>query len=377
MRLLHIIGSIDPAAGGPTEVVRMLIEHQPPGYTAEVVTTDNPAAPFLKTFPFKIKAFGGVTRRFLQPALTSWLRANRDRFDGVMLHGLWEYTGIATLHAIAGHKPYVVFPHGMLDPYFKRRFPAKHAKKWAYWLLNDYWLLRRADRALFTTQTEAGLAKQSFFLHDWRAQVMPLGAEPPPANIASMTPAFFARVPEVREQPFLLFLGRLHPKKAPDLLLRAFAALNEPALHLVMAGPCEAAYLAELQALVSDPAIAERIHWPGMIRGEAKWAALAACEAFVLPSHQENFGIAVVEALACGRPVLLSSQINIAAECEADGCALVAPDTFHGTLDLLGRWTALSTTARTALSQQARSTFDARYDMRLNAPAILRVFETL
>jgi len=112
MRILHIVGSISPAAGGPTEAIRMLIEHAPPGYTSEVVTLNDPAEPFLATFPFKITALGSIKKSWYVPALTTWLRANRDRFDGIMLHGLWEYTGVAVLRAISGHKPYVVFPHG-------------------------------------------------------------------------------------------------------------------------------------------------------------------------------------------------------------------------------------------------------------------------
>jgi glycosyltransferase involved in cell wall biosynthesis len=375
MRILHIVGSIDPAAGGPTEAVRMLIEHAPPGYTSEVVTLNDPAEPFLKAFPFKITALGSAKNSWYVPALTTWLRANRDRFDGIVVHGLWVYSGVAVLRVIAGHKPYVVFPHGMLDPYFKRAFPAKHVKKWLYWLLSDYWLLRRAQRVLFTTQIEADLARQSFWLSQWIPMVVALGTAPPPHDIAISIPSFFERVPEVRGKHFLLFLGRIHPKKGPDLLLEAFATINDPNLHLVMAGPGAPSYIEELQAFTAQRNIARRVHWPGMLQGEAKWGALAACDAFALTSHQENFGIAVVEALASGRPVLISNQVNIAPDCLSDGCALVEPDTLEGATHLLQNWFALTAAQRSAISQQALRTFTARYDMRRNAETILRVFE--
>jgi glycosyltransferase involved in cell wall biosynthesis len=112
-----------------------------------------------------------------------------------------------------------------------------------------------------------------------------------------------------------------------------------------------------------------------MLKGAAKWGAFFACEAFILPSHQENFGIAVVEALACGKPVLLSNQINIAADIQADGCGLVEGDTLDGTRNLLTRWAALSPEERAAMSSQALRTFAERYDMRLNSEIILRVFK--
>ena len=380
MRILHIVGSISPAAGGPTEAIRMLIEHAPTGYASEVVTLNNPAEPFLASFPFNITALGSAKKSWYVPALTRWLKANRDRFDGVMLHGLWEYTGVAVLRSIAGHKPYVVFPHGMLDPYFKHAFPAKHAKKWIYWLLNEYWLLRSAFRVLFTTAVERDLAQQSFWLSQWTPMVVALGAEPPPHDPSISIPAFYERCPEVHGKRFLLFLGRINPKKGCDLLLNAFTAfdpiaMDDPDLHLVMAGPDSDNWSHELRKRVDNSGFASRVHWPGMLLGEPKWGAFAACEAFVLTSHQENFGIAVVEALACGKPVLISNQINIAPDIEFDGCGLVEPDTSEGATRLLHRWLALTPDQRAAMSQQALITFANRYDMRHNAATILRVFE--
>jgi glycosyltransferase involved in cell wall biosynthesis len=265
----------------------------------------------------------------------------------------------------------------MLDPYFRRTFPAKHAKKWLYWLPAEYWVLRRARRVLFTTAAERDLAAQSFWLHRWNPMVVPIGSEPPPADTGSLIDAFQARCPELAGQRFLLFLGRINEKKGCDLLVRAFAELSSahPDLHLVMAGPDPGGWRQRLESLAADCNCAHRIHWPGMLLGDAKWGAFAACEAFMLPSHQENFGVAVVEALASGRPVLLTHPVNISQELEADGCALVEPDTEDGITRLLSRWLALSPEQQTVMAGRARDTFARRYDMRRNAEAILRVFE--
>jgi len=110
---------------------------------------------------------------------------------------------------------------------------------------------------------------------------------------------------------------------------------------------------------------------------DAKWGAFAACEAFILPSHQENFGIAVAEALACGRPVLISDQVNIAPEIAGDGAGLVEPDTLEGTIRLLERWLSLDAEQRESMQEQALITFATRYDMRRNSALILRTFERL
>jgi glycosyltransferase involved in cell wall biosynthesis len=383
MRILHIVGSINPAAGGPTEAIRMIVRYRPPGYDAEVVTLDSPDATFLKDFPFEVHALGKKKKTWYSPKLIPWLKANRDRFDGILVHGLWEFTGLAALLTIYGHRPYMVFTHGMLDPYFKRRFPLKHVKKWLYWAPVQYWVLRAADRVLFTTELERDLATKSFWLWQWDPMVVSYGADPQLPDLQELVPAFYARCPGLnsgeRGQHFLLFLGRIDPKKGCDLLLAAFAviAARDPNLHLVMAGPGGSPWRDELQAIAAAAGVADRVHWPGMLLGDAKWGAFAACDAFVLPSHQENFGIAVAEALACGRPVLISDQINIAPEIAADGCGLVDSDTLEGTIRLLERWLALDANQREAMRAQAVVTFAKRYDLRRNSAIILRTFEQL
>ncbi len=378
--ILHVVDSIDPSAGGPSEAIRSLFEFAPEGYTGEVVTLDDPASRFLATLPFPVHALGrGRTALGYSRPLNRWLRANRSRFNGVIVHGLWRYISFAAWRAFRGKKPYIVFPHGMLDPYFKRRFRLKHATKWLYWLLSEYWVLRDADRVLFTTAEESRLARQSFWLHRWTPLVVSIGAAPPTGKPEAMKQAFFAQCPDLRDKRFLLFLGRIHRKKGCDMLISSWIkhAAGDPALHLVMAGPDQQGWSSVLKEMTLLANLKHRVHWPGMITGDVKWGAFFASEAFILPSHQENFGIAVAEALACGRPVLLSDKVNIAAEIAEDGSGLIEPDTEEGTDRLLKRWIDLPAGARQQMGAQALRTFTARYDMRTNAAIILRVFDNL
>ncbi len=377
MRILHIVGTMSPDSGGPAEAVRMMVDYAPPNVTSESVSCDQPNAPCLASLPCTTHALGSTNPGFFHsPQLIPWLRANRSRFDGVIVHGLWTYPGYAAWRALAGHTPYAVFAHGMLDPYFKRRFPLKHAKKWLFWLSAQYWALRSAHRVLFTTAAERDLARHSFWLHHWKATLAPLGTEPPlPASPADHE-TLYTHAPELRGRRFLLFLGRIDPKKGCDLLIKAFVRLahKHPEVDLVLAGPDPLNWKPQLIAIAERAGLANRVHWPGMLKGPAKTAAFDLCEAFILPSHQENFGIAVVEALAAGRPVLLSDKINIAPDIALDGCGLVSTDTLNGTIQLLEHWFALPSTERAKMSTQARATFAARYNMRSNTAAILRIF---
>jgi glycosyltransferase involved in cell wall biosynthesis len=379
MRILHIIATLDPAAGGPTESVRVLMTYKSIGYKGEAVTLDDPDSPFLKELPFKVHALGrGFSGYRYNPTLIPWLRANAQRYDGIVVNGLWTFCGLAAWRAFAGVKPYVVFSHGMLDPYFKRAFPRKHLKKWLYWLPVEYWVLRNAFRVLFTTQEESRLAEQSFWLHRWNGYVVPYGASRPlglpPEQQREL---FLERFPHLRDRRFLLFLGRIHHKKGCDMLIDAFCKLahTDPDLDLVMAGPDQEGWVAELQKVVARAGLTHRVHWPGMLKDDYKWGSFFASEAFILPSHQENFGIAVAEALACSIPVLLSDQVNIAPEIAGDNAGLMEHDTPQGTENLLSRWIAMTPDERQHMGVLALDCFDRRFDMQRNAEAIIRLFE--
>jgi glycosyltransferase involved in cell wall biosynthesis len=378
LRILHVVSSLDPRYGGTAEAVRAMLQHSPEGYENEVVTLDDPASPFLHEAAVSVHALGPpVSGYCYTPHLIPWLKANRGRFDGVVLHGMWQYCGYAVWLTMGRRVPYVMFTHGMLDPYFKYAFRTKHLKKWLYWLPVEYWVLRGARRVLFTCEAEAELAKRSFWLHRWNAGVAPLGAVPPTDDSKTQSEAFFGVCPAVRGRRFLLFLGRIHPKKGCDLLIDAFVKLagRDPELELVMAGPDAQNWRSKLEQEAKAKGMAGRIHWPGMLRGDAKWGAFRAAEAFCLPSHQENFGIAVAEALACGKPVLLSNKVNIAAEIARDGAGLMEADTAAGTERLLERWIELPAEQREAMAARARECFHQRYDMRENAKTIMRLFE--
>jgi len=173
----------------------------------------------------------------------------------------------------------------------------------------------------------------------------------------------------------LLFLSRIHPKKGCDLLLRAFAqaAPSDPSLHLVTAGPDGGAWQATLEGLAGDLGIAGRVTRTGMLTGDLKWGAFHAADAFLLPSHQENFGIgiAVAEALACGLPVLISDKVNIWREIQHDGAGLVAEDTEGGTARLLRDWLAQTPEEARRMRRHARCCFLTRFEIGAAAEGLM------
>ena len=377
-RILHIIRSLDPKFGGTAEAVRLLVEYAPADAACEVVTLDEPEAPFLKDLRFTVHALGPVATTFgYSRKLIPWLQENRERFDGAVVHGLWQFCGYAARRTLRGRIPYAVFPHGMLDPYFKRAYRRKHLKKWVYWAAAEYWVLRDAARVLFTTEAEQRLAAESFWLHRWRAAVVPIGTTLPDGDAERQRRAFYSACPSARGRRLLLFLGRIHSKKGCDMLVDAFvaAAKGDPDLDLVLAGPDEQGWRAQLEHRVRAAGMEARVHWPGMLLGDAKWGAFRASEAFILPSHQENFGIAVAEALACERPALLSDKVNTAHDIASDGAGLMEPDTVEGTARLIASWMQMSPEERAAMGRRAGQCFSRRYDMREGARTVVRLLQ--
>jgi glycosyltransferase involved in cell wall biosynthesis len=379
MKLLHVIASIRAAGGGPVEAVRSLSAvHQRDGHSVEVVSLDDPTDGEVRSFPLRLHALGPARNTYsFAPAFVPWLRRNRDQYDAVIVNGLWQYHSFGAWRALRGTTtPYYVFPHGMLDPWFRRSFPLKHAKKWLYWPWADYRVLRDARAVLFTCEEEKLLAPQSFVLYRAHSVVTGLGTTSPPPGAGAT--AFLDRHPELRDRRILLFMGRLHPKKGCDLLLEAYAATmaNDPEWRLVFAGPDAFHWRQTLEARAHALHIADHIVWTGMLRDSMKWSALAAAEIFALPSHQENFGIAVAESLACGVPVLISREVNIWREIEASHAGFVAPDTLEGTIGVLTLWQQLAETERKIMRRNARQCFQQHFDIEHSAARMLQAIES-
>jgi glycosyltransferase involved in cell wall biosynthesis len=384
MRILHLTATLDPEAGGPAEGVRQsALALAALGHHVETASLDAPDAPFLAqfraNFPLPVAALGpGRGKYGRTPHAVPWLREHGPRFDAVIVNGLWQYHGLAARQALRclGVR-YYVFPHGMLDPWFKRTYPLKHLKKWLYWPWAEYRVLRDAQAVLFTTEEERILARRSFWLYRAREQVVSYGTGKPPGDVARYAEAFRAAYPELARRRIVLFLGRIHPKKGGDLLIRAFAdvAREIPDAHLVFAGPASDDAMAELRAIAARSDVADRVTWTGMLQGDLKWGAFCASEVFALPSHQENFGIAVVEALACGLPVLISDKVNIWREVGADGVGFVAPDTLEGTVRNLRRWFALADAERAMMREKAAATFRARFTVDAHTQRLIDVLE--
>ena len=393
MNLLHVISSMNPATGGPCQGIRNSNQSLSNlGVHREVVCLDDPSASFLGHDPFPNHAVGpGKGTWHYSQKLIPWLLENFHRFDVIIVNGLWQYHGYAVRKALDLYKKersvngasnkivpkLFIMPHGMLDPYFQRAKSRKlkSIRNWFYWKLIEKKVVNEADGILFTCEEELRLARQTFREYNPKRELnVGYGIEAPPAFSELMKSEFLKKLPYLKDKRFLLFLSRVNEKKGVDLLITAYInfANANPGLQLpklVIAGPnSETKYGKEMQLLAFDlKKNSDNIFFTGMLSGNVKWGAIYGCEAFILPSHQENFGIAVAEALACSKPVLISDQVNIWREIEFAQGGIIKKDSLDGTADLLETWLTLSADEKRLMGQNAFRCFDESFKVKLAA----------
>jgi glycosyltransferase involved in cell wall biosynthesis len=377
---------MDPTYGGPAQGIRNLdAAMRKMDFEREVVCLDEPDAAYLGKDNFKIFALGkSIGPWHYNKKLSSWLQQHIHRFDIVMINGLWLYTSYITWRVMKRLKQrndgaklpkLLVMPHGMLDPYFQqaKERKLKAIRNWIYWNLIECKVINDADGILFTCETELLLARKTFKYYYPKAEYnVGYGILRPAPLTQVMSKAFCKHFPQIEAEPYLLFLSRIHEKKGVDLLLRAYIDLYHEASgkshvlpRLIVAGPgFDSQFGKQLQQIIKQsPEIKSRVIFIGMLSGPEKWGALYNCDALILPSHQENFGIVVAEALACSKPVLISNQVNIWREIEREGGGIVATDDYAGTVKLLKSWLALSDADKASMRQNALNVFEKHFNI--------------
>lgn len=375
MKILHVIPSLNPKSGGPAEgVIQMARVNKARGADVEVVCLDD-IEDFINDLPVKVYAIGkGFFKYSFNINLIGWLFKNSKNYDVVVVNGIWQFHSFATWLALHKSKtPYVVYVHGMLDPWFKYTYPLKHIKKAVYWHLFEYNVLKKAKSVFFTCEEEKFLAPKTFHLAGINSRVVKYGAANPPERLEDCRDCFLKVFQNLASTRNVLFFGRIHEKKGCDILIRSFSEIAslDCSLRLVLAGPVADRYKIYLNKIVEEKKLADRVVWTGLLRGELKWGAFYSSEIFVLPSHQENFGIAVAEALACGKPVIISNKVNIWREIEQDGSGLVGDDSISGTVKNLNTWLALSDEEKREMAKKARKSFEERYTVEQMASSLL------
>lgn len=298
--------------------------------------------------------------------LGSWLMRHVRQFDVVHIHALFSFATIPGCRAArrAG-VPYVMRPLGTLDPW---SLGQKSWKKAPYLWLIERSHLAHAAAIHATSESEAEAVRALGYGE--RVRTIPLGVASGPA---------MAR-PRAAHQGAtrLLFLSRLHHKKGIPLLFEAMhqARLAGASIELAVAGGGPDAYRTELEDLARSLGLEDLVRFLGHVEGAAKQRVFAESDVFVLPSKQENFGIAVAEALAAGLPVIVSDKVGIASDVAAAGAGRVVPLARGALADAILEL-ASNGPERSAMGMRAAELAREKYSWDATAHALLALYEEL
>lgn len=336
LRVLHVISSISRLRGGPSvSVHNMLKALRRRGITVDLVATDDDGASarldvprdrFVQIDGQNVRFFPRQTSKYgFSAPMLRWLHTHVHQYDIVHTHGLFSWSPLAAAWcARSAHIPYVMRPAGVLDTWGMRN-KSRVVKALSLRLVEGP-LLRSAAAVHFTTPLEQARAAELTLRI--RPVVLPTGVEIETAPEGGPEPA---DGPALGDRRVILYLARIHPIKRVDALLQAYAALEQrQSTALVIAGDGDAALLARLKQMAADLALGNDVHWVGFVHGALKRWLLARATVFVLPSDSENYGIAVVEAMNAGLPVIVTQGCGLADFVRQHGAGAITDGTVGG-----------------------------------------------
>ncbi len=326
MRVLHVIPTLSSQYGGPVNaVLGMAAAQAKAGLDVRLISTDdkyeqngNIPGFEIKIYPCRVKSW------HWSPQLGKALSNEVRWADLVTIHTLWNYPTFASARACRGADvPYVLRPAGMLDQW---SLSQKRLKKSLYANFIEARTINGAAAMWFTSEEERESAR--LFNYHSPDFVIPLGVALQDYVELPEKGTFRRRFLIGPHQRMVLFLGRLAPGKQPDLVLKSFAEVSSEFQDaiLVIAGPDERGSLSKLQALAAELGIRDRVVFTGSLTREEVVAANHDADVFILPSLHESFGVAVIEAMAAGSPVIVSDKVALASWVTKSEAGIVAED---------------------------------------------------
>lgn len=319
IKILMVVPSLSKIYGGPSKSVIELVEAiSAKRISVDIVTTsingdeqlDVTCNTWIESKNYRVRYFlySHLSQFAFSASLTAWLFKHVCEYDIVHTNGMFSYPVLPAYWACQFHKiPYVITPHGMLEPW---ALAYKAWKKNLYFNLLEKPALKKASTIQMLASTEA--ERIEHFNLPTSLAIVPNGIHKKDFVSLPDSEIFYQQYPHTRNKNLILFLGRIDPKKGLDLLANAYGKVftQFPQSHLIVAGQDNIGFMSTAKNYFSQAGCAEAVTFTGMLKGEQKYAALAAADIYVAPSYSEGFSISVLEGMACALPCVITTGCN-------------------------------------------------------------------
>lgn len=378
LRICQVVASINEVVGGPAYSVTNLAQSlSEQGIFSHLFTLDYQNAG--KQVPTKNVQLHSYTatklaryfRGFQPSAGYALQQIASSELDLIHNHGLWMFPNLYARQAAVKNKlPLVISPRGMLESWSLKN---SWFKKLPAWYLYEQQNLKKAIAFHATSEEEAQSIRKLNF-HQPIA-LIPNGVSLPELSNLPSREVLFSNFPELTHKKWLLFLSRIHHKKGIDNLLIVWKKLVSqfPDWHLIIAGPDLIGYQAKLQELTAELELQPQVTFTGMLSGEQKASALCNADLFVLPTHSENFGIAIAESLAYRVPVITTKGAPWK-DLETYGCGWWIEDNQQALIDALIEAMKMPDSQRQAMGLKGRNLVETKYSWNAIAQDMVSVY---
>lgn len=376
MRILRIISTLNPDHGGPgVAIIDNSIELIKNGIQVHIATNDSKKIIDNKNKNLKIFNLGPSFGNYaFNLKLFFWLIKNKKNYDKFIIHGVWEFNTL--IARILLNKNYFVFTHGMLDPFFKNQF-FKKIKKQLYWFLFEKKNLLNAKAIFLTSETEKKLLNKTFVeTKGIKKIVVPYGINKPNVKKFSVIKNFYKKFPNLKKKSFFLYLGRFHKKKGCDILIKSAKLIKKKNKNLTifMAGP-DNTYKNKLKKYCKKNNLEKNIIWSNTLTGTLKWGSILSCEAMLLASHGENFGVVLAEALSCKKIIITTNKVNISNIIRKYNAGIITKNnvlSFHNSIQ---SYLALNRYQKKKMSFQAYKCFKNNFELSSNIENFVKILK--
>jgi len=310
LTILHVIAGIDRSSGGTTTALKNILElEQLLGYNLDVLAIhSNDSDETIGKFATLHSSVASFPKRFSRSReANKWFHKNYKKYDLVHIHGIWSFLPLEIANAARRrHIPYIVSPHGSLDPFdLQKKSILKN-------ILGPLFVAPILSASLGMLGT-ATIEAERFVTYGTSPRRFVLPLPVPTHSMKGNRKRFRERYSIEKDDLVLLFLSRINYKKGLNILLEALAKITKdyPNLRLIIAGADSGGYEMKVRSWVLKFNLTKQVFFPGFLKDQDKWDAFAGSDCFILPSMNENFGLAVIEALSAGLPVIISDNVYI------------------------------------------------------------------